>query len=704
MDESQTAFASQYPSYGFDLDMMKRSMEPVGGPDAKKARWSPTFPQQNPSSNANSNRDAFANYGYGPQASISQSGYASSPITTSPLYSTPSLTINTQANGSPMNPQMSPNTANFPQQQQPSPNGSSPYGFGSYNMLGMGMPGMNMMAGFPYNGQMGGFPQQRLPSLTIPQGNPAGGHQSAYSPVALSAALSASNNTTGRTVYVGNLPSTASVDELLNLVHFGPLESIRVLPEKSCVFLSFLDGATAAAFHADATIKKLTLHGQELKIGWGKPSPVPAQVALAISQSNASRNVYLGGLEENTTEEQLRDDLSRFGLIDQVKIVRDKNIGFVHFLSISVANKVVNTLPTEPAWAGKRVNYGKDRCAYIPRSQQAAAQQAQAAAAQSLVAQSAAAAAAAAAATVGVSSPQSAHPNNQGINGISSPFNPYAPFGAGDALQQAMAAASAVGMNGMGMSQGINRTVYLGGIHPEITTEDLCNAIRGGVLQSIRYMEDKHIAFVTFIDPAAAFTFFQVASYQGMTLNNRRLKIGWGKNSGPLPPTLALAVHAGATRNVYIGNIEDFETFTEERLKRDFGEYGDIELVNFLKEKNCAFVNFTNISNAIKAIDGVKNKPEYANLRIAHGKDRCANPPRSGPQGASGGRRAASGTGATGGEASAIDGTAFDAELADAMVQQVVDEEALVAAGVVVAAPDEAHQMHVDGGEVSAPA
>jgi hypothetical protein len=113
-----------------------------------------------------------------------------------------------------------------------------------------------------------------------------------------------------------------------------------VLPEKSCVFLSFLDGSTAAAFHADATIKKLSLHGQELKIGWGKPSPVPSQVGLAISQSNASRNVYVGGLEDNMTEEQLRDDLSRFGLIDQVKIVRDKNIGFVHFLSISVAMKV----------------------------------------------------------------------------------------------------------------------------------------------------------------------------------------------------------------------------------------------------------------------------------------------------------------------------------------------------------------------------
>lgn len=63
--------------------------------------------------------------------------------------------------------------------------------------------------------------------------------------------------------------------------------------------------------------------------------------------------------------------------------------------------------------------------------------------------------------------------------------------------------------------------------------------------------------------------------------------------------------------------------------------------------RNCAFVNYTNISNAIKAIEGIKTKPDYANLRIAHGKDRCANPPRSGPQ-ASGMKRTASGNTAVG--------------------------------------------------------
>lgn len=652
--------------------MMKRSMETVGGPDAKKARWSPTsaFPNQgNANGSGNATRDAFANYGYGPQASIAQANFGNTPtsagFSANALYSTPSLSINTQATNAGMASQLSPNAAAAAFQQQQSQQQSQQGGqaspganfanFGGYNMLGMGIPAMNMLTGFPYNNQMANFHQQRVPSLNL--NIPAA--QGPYSPAALSAAMSATSSGILRTVYVGNLPATASVDELLNLVHFGPLENIRVLPEKSCVFLSFLDAPTAAAFHADATVKKLSLHGQELKIGWGKASPVPAQVALAISQSNASRNVYLGGLEENMTEEQLRDDLSRFGLIDQVKIVRDKNIGFVHFLSISVATKVVNTLPTEPAWAGKRVNYGKDRCAYIPKSQQAAAQQAQAAAAQSLVAQSAAL------------SPATAF----------SPFSPYpqGPFSPVDAL-------GAAGV------QGMNRTVYLGNIHPETASEDLCNAIRGGVLQSIRYMQDKHIAFVTFVDPAAAFTFYQVAAYQGLTLNNRRLKVGWGKNSGPLPPTLALSVHSGATRNVYIGNIEDFETFSEERLRRDFGEYGDIELINFLKEKNCAFVNFTNIANAIKAIDGVKNKPEYTTLRIAHGKDRCANPPRSGPQGG-GGKRSGNGNGPPSAEPLSAIGDGENGELTAQEAALLAEEETKEALDLANL-PEQA--MHVD--------
>ncbi|KZS88208.1 hypothetical protein SISNIDRAFT_460086 [Sistotremastrum niveocremeum HHB9708] len=636
--------------YQFDLDMMKRAMEQPGPFEMNKK---PRYGLSNGTSLSmprTASAATFENYGYGgsgpPQHPQPQP---------TPLYSTPNpQTIQPNSapanNGAPPSPYIgmhnSLGMSNMAYNQMMGMNGMNGMngmgamanmngmngmnnmanmanmgGMGGMGNMGMGMNVFGGMGGFQYSPQMASFP----PTATFPQSPLL---QVSYSTPQAAAAAAAANNATGRTVYIGSLPPTASVDELLNLVHFGPIENVRVLPEKSCVFVSFLDGATAAAFHADATIKKLNLHGQELKVGWGKASPVPSQVMLAITQSNASRNVYLGGLDEGMTEEQLRDDLSRFGLIDQVKIVRDKNIGFVHFLSISVATKVVAQLPTEPAWAGKRINYGKDRCAYIPKSQQQQAAAAQAAAAQSLVAQQ---------------YPVTSSPYTATFGEVGNPTAPQ------NANLQVMAAAA--------VGTGMNRTVYIGNIHPETTTEDLCNGVRAGVLQSVRYMQDKHIAFVTFVDPTAAYTFFHVSSYQGLTLNNRRLKIGWGKNSGPLPPAVAMAVHSGATRNVYVGNIEDFDVFSEEKLRRDFGEYGEIELINFLKEKNCAFVNFTNIANAIKAIEAVKNHPDYTSLRISYGKDRCANPPRPGGTGrrnttSTGG---ANGTGANGNALSPTD-------------------------------------------------
>jgi len=61
----------------------------------------------------------------------------------------------------------------------------------------------------------------------------------AYSPIALSAALSALSNVTGCTVYIGNVPASTFVEELKH-VHFGLLKSIHILPE-SCVFSSVLN-------------------------------------------------------------------------------------------------------------------------------------------------------------------------------------------------------------------------------------------------------------------------------------------------------------------------------------------------------------------------------------------------------------------------------------------------------------------------------
>lgn len=194
-----------------------------------------------------------------------------------------------------------------------------------------------------------------------------------------------------------------------------------------------------------------------------------------------------------------------------------------------------------------------------------------------------------------------------------------------------------------------NRTVYLGNLHPDTTTEEICNHIRGGILQTVRYIPDKHIAFVTFVDANSALAFQHLASYSGVMIHNRRLKIGWGKHSGPLSPAIAMAVQSGGSRNVYIGNISDPDYFNEDKLRADFSEHGEVELVNSLREKNCAFVNFCNIQNAIKAIEAMKSHEEYQQLKIFHGKDRCGRSMAlgvmgGGPMTGAGGPRKSSGS------------------------------------------------------------
>lgn len=397
---------------------------------------------------------------------------------------------------------------------------------------------------------------------------------------------------TSRTVYLGNIPPDTSAEEILGHVRSGQIESVRLLPDKNCAFISFLDSSSATHFHSDAILKKLSIKGQDIKIGWGKPSSVPTSVALAVQQSGASRNVYLGNLPEEVTEDELREDLSKYGAIDTVKIVREKAIGFVHFLSIGNAIKAVTQLPQEPKWQPpRRVYYGKDRCAYVSKTQQQNAAQ-----------------------YLGIA-PGYAHVLNGADRDLIT-----------NALAQQSVAAAAVATTAGGVNNLGNRTVYLGNIHPETTIEEICNVVRGGLLHHIRYIPDKHICFVTFIDPTSAASFYALSNLQGLMIHNRRLKIGWGKHSGALPPAIALAVSGGASRNVYIGNLD--ETWTEDRLRQDFQEYGEIELVNTLREKSCAFVNFTNIANAIKAIEAVRGKDEYKRFKVNFGKDRCGNPPR----------------------------------------------------------------------------
>lgn len=50
-----------------------------------------------------------------------------------------------------------------------------------------------------------------------------------------------------------------------------------------------------------------------------------------------------------------------------------------------------------------------------------------------------------------------------------------------------------------------------------------------------------------------------------------------------------------------------------------------------IPEKSIAFVNFSDITSAIGAVETKRNDPTWSQFRINYGKDRCGNPPKPGP-------------------------------------------------------------------------
>ncbi|QPG72804.1 hypothetical protein FOA43_000106 [Brettanomyces nanus] len=222
-----------------------------------------------------------------------------------------------------------------------------------------------------------------------------------------------------------------------------------------------------------------------------------------------------------------------------------------------------------------------------------------------------------------------------------------------------------------------NRTIYLGNLDSVTNQEDICNVVRGGILESVKLLRDRRVCFVTFIHSEDAAEFMSRATSSGVYVRSRCLKVAWGRNSGPLRPQIEEAIENGACRNLYIGIVRDedensakedtepdpeepaehqkektssepflnssnasegTEIPEEQTLRRDFSFFGGIEQINYFEDGRCAFVNFFNILSCMKAVESF-NGPDsqrtnasfhgrYTPFKISFGKDRCGIPPK----------------------------------------------------------------------------
>jgi len=247
-----------------------------------------------------------------------------------------------------------------------------------------------------------------------------------------------------------------------------------------------------------------------------------------------------------------------------------KQIAFIHFTSIQSALQAVEAMQKEERYKGKRIAYGRDRSAYDKKGERDR--------------------------DLDRMPPLALPPPSPPGPTLQAPIYPVDNF---------------------------NRTVYLGGLHADTSYTEVLDAVRGGPVASCKLLADKNCAFVTFVDPESAMNFYRIASYRdGLTIHDQKARVGWGKPA-PLPATVMGALARGASRNVYLGGI-DVESVTESKLTSDLSAYGTVEKVNVISDKGIAFVNFTNIQSAVKAVAALRQDPFYSKFKINYGKDRCA--------------------------------------------------------------------------------
>jgi RNA recognition motif-containing protein len=101
----------------------------------------------------------------------------------------------------------------------------------------------------------------------------------------------ASAQTPTRSLWFGNVDPALTVPELIQIFSpYGPIESARVLPDKECAFVNFvnLDDALRAKDDFGSNLAS-SLGGSFVKVGFGKP-----EVATAASSNSDMNNTVQG--------------------------------------------------------------------------------------------------------------------------------------------------------------------------------------------------------------------------------------------------------------------------------------------------------------------------------------------------------------------------------------------------------------------------
>ncbi|KAJ2800764.1 hypothetical protein H4R20_003941 [Coemansia guatemalensis] len=160
------------------------------------------------------------------------------------------------------------------------------------------------------------------------------------------------------------------------------------------------------------------------------------------------------------------------------------------------------------------------------------------------------------------------------------------------------------------------RSLWVGNVDPGLSSQDLVAQFgKYGRVESLRLLPDKECAFVNFLRVEDAVR-AREAMHAGARIGGNTVRVGFGKGEAHATGD---AQAMQPTRALWIGNIA--AAAAADQLGSVFGRFGEIESARVLNHKNCGFVNFVRLEDAVRAKQAMNGKSiDGAVVRIGYAK------------------------------------------------------------------------------------
>jgi len=387
-----------------------------------------------------------------------------------------------------------------------------------------------------------------------------------------------------RAVFIRKLPPTTSLEDLVNEVGvYGAIETFRIDKTRNEAYISFVQAHSAAALLEERpTIPFSGSSAPPSELTWGKKKALSPELRDQIMQG-ATRNLYIGNLQDAITPDFLEERFGSMGPIESVRVMRQSRNGYVNFCSIESAVKA------RDAFNGVRAS------ALFPTLNTPIEQDKEI--------------------QITFTTAQQNCRRNLNRDGRG---------GRGDHGGRG----GGRGDTGSGRSGFIDfkqlqpsRSIYIGNL-PHGTEVRMLSELSNpyGLIESIRFFTT--YAFLNFVDEADAAKFWhngQQSTGQGIFLRGRQCMVNWAK-CPPLDNSIRRAVQEkGATRHIEVGPIN--HQTTEPQVAELVKQFGEIESIRLTPERGVAIVTMTTIAESLaaqEALHGLKmgdNPPWHLDVK-----------------------------------------------------------------------------------------